>query len=284
MNIVRITLLVLAVLGAMAQTAAAQLVLRKDSVAVQRRAELAKRRIIIDGDTVSEIIPERNLGRYDRGLYNHIYVPRGKWAFGLSANYGELKTEDLQLLSVMKDLDFQGKMYSVSPTFSYFLRHNQQIGLKVSYSRAVADLANLSVDIDDDLNFKIRDVNYINESFAMGPFYRYYVGLDESRRFAVYNEVDLMFQSGMSRFKRLYNDQPRDTRTYITQAALNFSPGFNVFLQQNMALGVSFGIFGLKLRHETQTTNGTDDGSRTTSGANFRFNIFNINFGMLLVI
>jgi hypothetical protein len=93
-----------------------------------------------------------------------------------------------------------------------------------------------------------------------------------------------MFQTGSSRFKRLYNDEPRDTRTTITQGSLNFSPGLAVFLQQNVAFNVSFGVFGLKVRHESQVTNGVEEGSRTTSGANFKFNIFNIDFGLLVVI
>ena len=42
----------------------------------------------------------------------------------------------------------------------------------------------------------------------------------------------------------------------------------------------TFGVFGLKVHKESQSTNGEPDGSRVTSGANFRFNIFNINFGL----
>lgn len=38
------------------------------------------------------------------------------------------------------------------------------------------------------------------------------------------------------------------------------------------------------MRNEKQLTNGIDEGSRFTSGANFRFNIFNINFGLMVVI
>jgi hypothetical protein len=203
---------------------------------------------------------------------------------GLTASYGELTTEDTQLLGVLKDLDFSGKIYSINPTISYFVRHNQSIGLKLTYSRGVADLASLSLDFDDDLNFSIKDVSYYTESFAMGTFYRNYVGLGSQRRFGVFNEISLMFQTGSSRFKRLFNDEPHDTRTTISQGSLNFSPGVAVFLQQNAAFNVSFGAFGMKLRHEKQTTNGTEEGSRTTSGANFKFNIFNINFGLLVVI
>jgi hypothetical protein len=276
--------MLLAVVCSAAQSAQAQLIVRKDSIATARRAELEKEKVIVGDDTVSIILPERNFGRYDRGLYNYLYIPKGKWAIGLTASYGELTTEDSQLLDVLKDLDFSGKLYSINPTLSYFIGHNQSVGLKFTYSRGVADLASLSVDFDDDLNFSIKDVSYYTESFALGSFYRNYVGLGSQRRFGVFNEVSLMFQTGSSRFKRLYNDEPRDTRTTITQGSLNFSPGLAVFLQQNVAFNVSFGVFGLKVRHESQVTNGVEEGSRTTSGANFKFNIFNIDFGLLVVI
>lgn len=48
----------------------------------------------------------------------------------------------------------------------------------------------------------------------------------------------------------------------------------------NVCFNVSFGVFGLHVTHDKQYTNGVDEGSRTSSGANFRFNLFNINFGI----
>lgn len=257
---------------------------RKDSLTVNRRMLVEQERVIVGKDTISIILPEHNFGRFDRGLYNYLYVPKGHWAFGLTASYGEFNTEDVEVLQLLKDFNFKGKIYSINPTISYFFRHNQSIGLKLTYSRGVADLGSLAMDFDDDMNFSIKDVSYYTESYALGTFYRNYVGLGRQRRFSVFNEVDLMFQSGSSRFKRLYDNEPKDTRTTITQASLNFSPGLAVFIQQNVAFNVSFGVFGLKLRHESQTTNGVEEGSRFTSGANFRFNIFNINFGLLVVI
>lgn len=269
---------------AAAVPAQAQIIARQDTAAIQRRAQLENEKVIVGEDTVSIILPERNWGRYDRGLYNFLFMPKGRWAFGITASYGELTTDDLQLLSMISDISLKGKIYSINPTVSYFIRHNQSIGLKLSYSRGTADLERLSADFDDDLNFDIHDVSYVNQTYALGTFYRNYVGLGRDHRFSVFNEVDLMFQTGASRFNRLYNEEPRDTRTTITQASLNFSPGVAVFIMENVAFNVSFGVFGLKVRHESQVTNGVDEGSRTTSGANFRFNIFNINFGLLVVI
>lgn len=260
-------------------SASAQTIVRKG----ERQTD-SVRMVVVGNDTVNIIIPERNFGRFDRGLFNYIFIPKGKWGFGATASYGELNTEDVQILSLLKDVNFKGKQYSIKPYVSYFIGHNQSVGLKFNYTRGIADLGRLAVDFDEDLNFTLRDVSYYQQSFAVGAFYRNYIGLDTNGRFGVFNEVDLQFASGSSRFKRLYNNEPRDTRTITTQASLNFSPGVCVFIQEYVSFNVSFGVFGLKMRHEKQSTDGVDEGSRFTSGANFRFNIFNINFGLMVVI
>lgn len=240
--------------------------------------------VIVGSDTVPIVIPERNFGRYDRGLFNYLFIPKGKWSFGLTASYGELNTEDVQVLSLLKNIDFKGKIYSIKPFISYFIRNNQSVGLRFNYSRGLGDLDNLSMDFDEDLNFSIRDVSYYTQSYSASIFYRNYIGLSKSKRFGIFNEVDVTVGSGSTRFKRIYNSEPKDTRTIITQGSLNFSPGVCVFIQEYVAFNVSFGVFGLNFRREHQMTDGLDEGTRFTSGANFRFNIFNINFGMMVVI
>ncbi len=273
-----ITIILAALAGCCALSA--QSIVRKGTRAVEDSVAM----VVVGNDTVNVIIPERNLGRFDRGLFNYIFIPRNKWGFGITASYGELNTDDVQVLSILKDVDFNGKMYSIRPYLSYFIRNNQSVGLKFNYNRGIADLGRLAVDFDDDLNFTLRDVSYYQQSFGIGAFYRNYVGLDHNGRFSIFNEVELGFSSGSSRFRRLYNSEPRDTRTTSTEVSLNFSPGVCVFIQEYVSFNVSFGVFGLKMRNEKQLTNGIDEGSRFTSGANFRFNIFNINFGMMVVI
>lgn len=280
MKTLRLILLTVAAALCAAQLQAQSIVRKKDAPVHKETLE----KVVVNGDTASVILPERNFGRFDRGLFNYMFIPKGKWGFGITAAYGELQTEDISVLSVLDDFNFKGKIYSVKPYLQYFVRSNQAVGLKFDYSRGVADLASLAVDFDDDLNFSLRDVSYYQQSFAVSTFYRNYVGLDHNGRFGIFNEVDLAFGSGSSRFKRQYNGVPRDTRTVITKASLNFSPGLCVFIQDYLSFNVSFGVFGLKYQHEHQTTDGIDEGTRNTSGANFRFNIFNINFGLMVVI
>lgn len=250
-----------------------------DSVA--SKSALSKDELVIVGnDTVSMIIPEKNYGRFDRGLYNYLFIPKGEWAFGLTASYGEFNSDDVQILSAIKDFDFNGKIYSIKPSVAYFVRNNQSIGMKLSYSRGMADLANLSVDFDEDLEFDIKDVSYYTQSYSASVFYRNYIGLGTMKRFGIFNEVDLSFGSGSARFKRYYNEELRDTRTITTEARLSFSPGVTVFIMDNVSFNVSFGVFGLYLKNEKQKTNEVEEGSRLSSGANFKFNVFNINFGL----
>lgn len=281
MNMQRLIISAIVAFAAFSFHASAQKVVRKSLVSEMPETT---EWVIVGNDTVPNVMPERNLGRYHRGLYNYLFIPRGKWSFGLTASYGSLNTEDVQILSLMKDIDFNGKMYSIKPFLSYFFHHNQSIGLRFNYSRGEGDLNNLAMDFDDDLSFNLRDVSYYTQSFSTSLFYRNYIGLNKSRRFSVFNEVDITVGSGSSRFKRIYDSKPRDTRTVITSASLNFSPGVCVFIQEYVSFNVSFGVFGLNLKREHQTTDFIDEGTRFTSGANFRFNIFNINFGLMVVI
>lgn len=250
---------------------------------VMDKSELDEK-VIVGSDTISIILPDKNYGRFDRGLYNYLFIPKGQWSFGLTASYGEFSTDDVQVLSMLKDFDIKIKAFSVKPSISYFFKHNQSIGVRFNYSKSFVDLNNMTFDFSEDMNFTLRDVSYNSQTYVTSLTYRNYVGLGRQKRFAIFNEVDFSFGVGSSSFKRLYNGEPKNTQTAITEASINFSPGLCVFIMDYISFNVSFGVFGLNMRNEKQTTDGVDDGNRFTSGANFKFNVFNINFGMAVHI
>lgn len=246
--------------------------------------------VIIDGDTVMPIIKDRNLGRYDRGLFNYVFIPKGKWMIGATASYGEFGTENFKILDLVENVDFSVNAFSVKPFISYFIRSNLSVGLRFGYTRAKADLGSMNVDFDEDMSFSIADAMYRNESYTAAFTVRQYIGLSRRGRFGVFNEAELAFSSGNSDFRRMYDEHPRSTHTTYMEASLNFSPGLCIFVMDQVSFNVSFGVFGFNLRNERQlttiTTSPDEDpvdpirGNRFTSGANFRFNIFNINFGL----
>lgn len=236
--------------------------------------------VIVDKDTVPIVLPQKNYGRYDRGLFNFLFIPKKQWALGLTASYGEFSSEDIQIFDVLSNIDVELKGYSIKPSVAYFFRHNQSIGLRFDYTHIFGAIHDLYFEFDDDINFNLSGVSYKSNTYSMALFYRNYVGLGRNGRFAIFNEVALNLGGGRSVFTRNYAGVPKVTTTDIFSTSLEFSPGLCVFIQEYVSFNISFGVFGLTYKHEKQNTDGVDEGVRNTSGANFRFNIFNINFGI----
>lgn len=235
---------------------------------------------VVGGDTVREILKDRKLGRYDRGLYNYIFIPRGNWQIGITASYGEFSSRDLQMLDMLSDFDFSGHTFSVKPYICYFVKDNQSVGVRLGYTESKGTLGSMSVDFDDDMNFDIKDVLYKNSSYTAAVMYRSYIGLSRRGRFGVFNEIELSFSSGESDFNRHIGGEPRRTHTTYTEARLSFSPGVCVYIMKNVSFNISFGVVGFYLRNEKQWINDEPNGNRFGTGANFRFNLFNINLGL----
>ena len=236
---------------------------------------------VVDGNV---ILPGKNYSRYDRGLLNYLFIPQGQWVLGATASYQEFDTEDVQLLSLIKDFNFKGKSVSVNPYAAYFFKHNQSAGIKLGYSKNTLNLGSLGVDFDEDINFTLKNVLYESYNYSASVSYRHYVGFDTNRRFAVFIEVDLKFANGHGKFIRYYNDEPRDTRTHSQEISLNFSPGLCIFVHEYVSFNVSFGVFGIYFKEEKQTTNNVEEGKKFSSGANFKFNVFNLNMGIAVHI
>lgn len=236
------------------------------------------------GDTIPMVLKSLKVGRFDRGLSNMLYIPKGQWSVGLTASYGEIGTSDLDVFGVLSDVTISANAFTIKPYVQYFIRNNMAVGLKFGYYNAKGVIDSFNVDIDEDMNFNLNDVMYRNESYSAAFTFNNYIGLSRRGRFGVFNEIELSFKSGNSEFRRPYNGEPRTTYTTTTNIELNFSPGVQVFIMKNVAFHISFGVFGIHLTNEKQRENDEPTGNRLTSGANFRFNLFNINFGIAVNI
>lgn len=235
---------------------------------------------VFRGDTIPMILKDRNLGRFDRGLFNHLFVPKGTWSFGLTASYGEFSTSDLEIFDVLNDIDLSAHSFSIKPSISYFIRNNLSIGLRLGYTNSKAAIGSFKVDIDEDMNFNLKDIMYRSEQYTAAIALRQYIGIARRGRFGVFNELELAFSSGNSDFNRPFNSVLKETHTTYMDARLTFSPGLCVFVMKNVSFNISFGVFGFYLRNEKQITDGESSGNRLTSGANFKINLFNIAFGL----
>lgn len=236
------------------------------------------------GDTIPMVIKNSWVGRYNRGLSNFLFIPKGVWQVGVTASYGELSTEDLEVFDLLSDVDISAHIFSINPYVSYFIGNNTAVGIKFGYSNARGGIGSFKVDIDEDMNFNLHDIVYKSESYSAAVNIAQYIGLTRRGRFGLYNEVELSFKSGSSEFHRPFEGKIRNTHTTFMESQLNFSPGLQVMMMKNVAFHISFGVFGFYLKNEKQWEEGVSTGNRFTSGANFRFNLFNINFGIAVLL
>ena len=233
----------------------------------------------------SEIIYTKPVGRFDRGIINYRFIPKKKWVGGLTFSYINYDGEDSRMLfSLIKDFDCNFRTISVRPFVGYAFKDNVIVGLKAGYNHTVADLGNISLNIDDDLSFDLKDIRYSEDSYSIALFHRSYVGLDRGKRFGFFNESSLSYNNGSSTFTRGKDEALKRTETTIHEIHLGLNPGVAVFIMENVCAEMSFGVVGFKYRIEKQKNNEGETGKRTASGADFKINLFNINIGMCLHI
>ena len=237
-------------------------------------------------DEPDTIVERRGFNRkkYKRGLRNYLFIPKKQWIMGLTLSHGEFDSKDNNLLIFVKDFNFKGNITTLNPFLGYFIKDNECIGIKLGYSHLSANLDNLSIDIDEDMQFNLSDMRYLGETFSASIFHRAYIGIDRNKRFGFFNETELAFSSGSNRFVRGSDENLRNTKTTTSEIKLGLNPGFCVFIMNNISTSVSFGVAGLRYGTIKQTTNNVETGSRRSSGADFKLNLFNINIGMCLHI
>lgn len=232
----------------------------------------------------TEIIHTKAIGRFDRGIKNFRFIPKKKWIGGLTFSYVNFDSDDSSLLfSILKDFDCNFRTLSVKPFVGYAIRDNLVVGMKMGYNHTIAQLDNISMDVED-LDVSLKDMRYAEDTYTVAVFHRSYVGLDHGKRFGLFNETTLSYNRGTSSFSRGAGSDLKRTETTLNELHLGINPGLSVFIMQNVCAELSFGVVGFKYRVEKQKNNLGETGKRSDSGANFKINLFNINIGITLCL
>lgn len=221
--------------------------------------------------------------RMERGIVNHTFIPKGMWLTGVNVSYYEESTDNYDFL-ILKD--WKGSAYSlnVSPFVCYFIKDNIAIGGRFAYRNTTVNIGNLDISLGDDLSFGIKDVRIKDNSYLGSFIFRSYIGLDSGKRFGLFNETHLTVGSSKSLLMSGEEEALTDTHQRSTELQLGVQPGLGVFVTNEMHIEVSVGVAGLKYKHISQITNGTETGSRHSSGIDFKLNILNIRLGVIVCL
>ena len=258
-------LAVLSAVGVMAQSA--------ESVGVET---------VATDDVATALTPDE--ARAHRGFSTDAsFVPRGQWIFGGTASYSTHTNDNYKLL-VVDNIDSEGYTVGVSPMIAYAISKNMAIGVRFGYDRSLLALDNASV------SFSGTDINVdyfhrLKHSYTGTIFWRPYIPLGSSNRFAVFAEVQLSLSGGQSRVVA-ENGVIDGMQNYVGTYSKNFGasialqPGIVAFVTDCTALELSIGVFGIGVDRVTQLKNQIESGEYLSSDMNFKLNFLSVGFGV----
>ena len=176
----------------------------------------------------------------------------------------------------------------VSPHASYFVADNLAVGARFDYKRSSYAIGGANLSLTPDMSFGIENFHYLKDNYAGAVFARYYIPFGNSKRFAMFTELQAVGGYAQSEtYKLTEADQTIDKHgTYqdIYNFEIGVVPGVMAFFTDNVALEVSVGLMGFNYNKTVQTTNQVDKSVMESSGANFKINPLSLGLGLSFYI
>lgn len=241
-------------------------------------------------------LEKRHIQRVDRSDLKATFIPKGMWMCGTTVNFREWENDNLNLL-ILKDLNMEGHVFSISPYVGYFFAKNLAIGLRYNYSRNYFYLGDLDVNLSEGLSIDLDNLYYLEHKHEGGVFLRNYMPLFGSKIFGAFAEVRATYSRANGKNSTGVYDPPRidnfdGSYETVHKVQLGVSPGLCIFVTDFAAVETSIGVLGVdykwsnyKVRKYKNQEPDTDlptyeYGKSHSGGANFKFNIFSIHLGV----
>ncbi|MEG1634869.1 MAG: hypothetical protein RR277_02970 [Rikenellaceae bacterium] len=208
-----------------------------------------------------------------------VFVPKGQWLFGGTISYSEHENDKYKFIIIE---DWSGKGYNVRPTLfaGYAFANNTVAGFRLEYERSLLEINSLNLNLGDDLNFDIDNAYTLRQTVTASVFMRNYLSLFKSRRFGLFNDVQISVGGGRGKLTSGKGETLKGTYEEITKFNVGIMPGLAVFATDNVALEVSIGVLGFTSTWIKQVTNQVYEGTRNSNNGSFKINIFSIKIGL----
>ena len=216
---------------------------------------------------------------FKRNIEMKTFIPKGQWIVGSSVSYSQYSNDNYQFL-VIENLSGEGYSFKVSPVLCYAFKDNLAAGGRFMYSRNFTKLDNIGLHIDEDLNLDISNLYELKHSYSAIAVLRNYINLGSSKRFALYNEVQLELGGSTSRVLNGKGDNLTGVFQTSFDASIGLSPGMVAFINNYTAVEVSIGVLGFNVSKTHQVTDQIYKSNRSSTSANFNINLFSIGLGI----
>ena len=216
---------------------------------------------------------------FSRNIDQVVFVPKGQWVVGLSANYGQSKFDNYQYL-VVENINGDNYSFKVSPMLCYMFKDDLGIGGRFAYTRTRTKMNSADFVLSSDDSFSIDNLYAITQNYHSTVLMRQYMSLGKSKRFGIVNEMTLRY--GLSESKLASGSGVDFSGSFMRTHSfgLGVSPGICVFLSNYSAVEVNVGVLELGYSKMRQTNNQIQVANTKNKSANFKINLFSISLGV----
>ena len=220
---------------------------------------------------------------FKRGLEQISFVPKGQWIGGVSVSYSQSDFENYQFL-IVENLNGDTYTFKVSPMVMFCFKDNLAAGGRLSYSRSRTRLDGASLVLGADTSYDVDNLYSISHNYHGTAMFRNYISLGKSMRFGFFNEVDLSLGGGQSKLVNGTGDELTGTYKRNFNLNIGLTPGIIMFLSNYSAIEVSIGVLGFNYTHTHSISDQIYQAERNRKSANFRINLFSVQFGVAFYI
>ena len=216
---------------------------------------------------------------FKRGLEQISFIPKGQWITGVSVSFSQSNQKNYQFL-IVESINGDTYTFKVSPMLLYCFQDNLAAGGKFAYTRSRTRLDNATVVIDSETDYNVENLYSISQNYSAMAVFRNYISFGRSRRFGLFNEVQLQIGGGDSKIATGRGKDLTGTFERSWDVNVGLAPGLIMFLNNYSAIEVNVGVLGFSYNHTKAVTDQIYDASRYGKSARFKINLFSITFGV----
>lgn len=225
--------------------------------------------------------------KFSRDIETVSFVPKGQWITGVSVGYSQSNQDNYQFF-VFENLSGDTYNFKVTPMALYTFKDNLAAGVKMGYERSKYQMDTGQLIFDSETIVSGEKVTALRSNYFVSGVFRNYISFGSSHRFGMFNEVQLTLGGGQTKLSNITgavnNRHLEGTFERNFSFDLGLTPGLIMFLSNYSAIEVSVGVLGFGYNHTSSVTNQVIRSHRTSRHANFKINLFSVQFGMAFYI
>lgn len=220
-----------------------------------------------------------SVAEFKRDVESVVFIPKGQWITGVSVSYSMSNQNKYQFL-ILENLSGDTYSFKVSPMLLFAVKNDLALGGRFSYTRSLTKLENADIVLDSETDYDMDHLYRLGHNYFGTVMMRNYFSIGRSKRFGFFNEIQLQLGGGQSKITTGVGNDLSGSYERNFQASVGLAPGLCAFLNDYSAIEVNIGVLGFSYTDTRSIKDQVNVSKRNSKLANFRINLFSIQFGV----